>query len=384
MYAAFLERTQRSIEALKRHIATSEAVRSAIHEGELICKGETRCFNQPLLSAEAAPERLEWRVIDHCAAVTRIYAIYEQFAQEMVREHLSLLQTHVSFADLPDGLKSSYRRGLAEILEKKDGPRYGHLNLSDLIGQYDRALQGKPYLLEPLAMLMQEQNLRLPELKRIFTGCGIADVDSWIEKHRCIRAFFDKDRRLGASAEHEMVELIEYRNDAAHGSINIDDLPGLDYLFEFCDFISAVCEALSERAQLIGLECLIDSGAAEPRGKVSECIKSNRVLISEVTGAFTVGDIIYLCGDEYCMARSIMSLQIEGIDHPKVSLTEPTELGFAINEPGRKKARIITINPPTPVPVEAGLEGEEGLATAADEMEAGSEVAVAFNPTAQT
>jgi hypothetical protein len=344
MYTAFLERTQRGIDSLRRHLATSEALRAAIHEGTLTCKGESPCFHQPLFSIEAAPDRLEWRVIDHCAAVTRIYAIYEQFAQEMIREHLSLLQTHIAFTGLPECLKTSYRKGLAEILHKKDGPRYGHLDLADLITQYDRALSGKPYQLEPVAMLMQEQNLRLPELKRLFAACGIENVDAWIEKHRSVIAFFLKDGRLTASAEHEIKELIEYRNDAAHGSINIDELPGLDYLFEFCDFVSAICEALSERVQLTGLECLINAGRALRRGKVSECIKSDLVLISKVTGSFKVGDTIYLCGDGYCMARYIVGLQVDDIDHSEVSLVEPTELGFAIDKPGRKKAGIITIN----------------------------------------
>ena len=290
MYTAFLERTQRSIEAVKRHIATSEVFRSAIHDGALICKSETPCFSQLLLSVEAAPDRIEWRVIDHCAAVTRIYAIYEQFAQEMIREHLSLLQVHIAFADLPERLKTSYRRGLAAILEKKEGPRYGHLNLPALIAQYDRALSGNPYVLEPLALLMQEQNLRLPELMRLFADCGIADVDMWIEKHSTIRAFFAKHGRVGASAEHEMAELIKYRNDAAHGSISVDELPGLDYLFEFCDFVSAICEALSERAQLTGLNCLIDCGSAAQRGTVNECIKSGLVLIGEVAGHSVTAD----------------------------------------------------------------------------------------------
>lgn len=343
MYAAFLERTQLSIEALKQHLATSEALRSVIHEKTLSCQREPLCFSRSLLSIETAPDRLEWRVIDHCAAVTRVYAIYEQFAQEMIREHLGLLQEHIPFSNLPGELKASYRRGLATILEKKEGPRYGHINLSNLVDQYSLALSDKAYVLEPLALLIQEQNLRLPELTRLFTACGIPNINAWIDKHRSIKKFFDEGERLAASAEHEMLELIKYRNDAAHGSIHIDDLLGLDYLYEFCDFVSAICEAISERVQLNGIECLIDNGIAERRGKVAECIKSDEVLIGMMTGKFFVGDTIYLCGDDYCIAREIINLQVEGVDHAEVSLLEPTELGLAIDKPGRKKASIIVI-----------------------------------------
>lgn len=343
MYAAFLEKTQKSIEALKRHLATSDAMRSAIHEKALSCKGIMPCFDASPLSIEVAPDRIEWRIIDHCAAVTRLYAIYEQFAQEMIREHLALLQKHVAFDDLAEDLKSAYRRGFASILEKKEGPRYGHLNLSSLVEQYSNALSGKPYNLEPLALLIQEQNLRLPELTRLFAASGIANINTWVDKHRSVKSFFEQGERLGASSEHELLELIKYRNDAAHGSINIDELPGLDYLYEFCDFISAVCKAISERVQMTGLECLLDRGGALHQGKVNQCIKSDKVLIGEMTGNFTVGDTIYLCGDDYCIEREVVSLQIDGVNHSEVFLEEPTELGLAIDKPGRKKAKIIAI-----------------------------------------
>lgn len=343
MYSAFLERTLKSIHALKRHLATSEALRSSIAEGILKCKSDVPCFALPPMPVDAAPERLEWRVIDHCTAVTRVYAIYEQFAQEMIREHLSLLQSRMAFEDLPDETRKAYRKGLAEILLKKDGPRYGNLNLPDMIAQYDRALTGKSYVLEPQALLITEQNLRMQELNRLFTACGIASVDVWLEKHGAVVSFFAKEGRLAASAEHEMAELIKYRNDAAHGSINVDNLLGLDYLYEFCDFISSVCQALSERVQMTAIERLLSVGAAQKVGQVSECFRSNTVLVAKVTGRFLVGDTIYLCGENYCLKREILSLQIQDIAHNSVFLDEVTEVGFGISEAGRNKSQIIVI-----------------------------------------
>ena len=344
MYSAFLDRTRQSIEALKRHLATSETVRSVIYEKTSTCNATPPCMSLPL-SSETAPDRIEWRIIDHCAAVTRIYAIYEQFAHEMIKEHIDLLQKNVVFSQLPNELKSAYRRGLATILEKKDGPRYGHIDLQDLVAQYGQALSDKPYVLEPLALAIQEQNLRIPELSRLMAACGIPNIGAWISKHASVLNFFSNGDRLAASAEHEMVELISYRNDAAHGSINIDDLPGLDYLYEFCDFVSAICEAITERVQLTGIECLLENGRAEIKGKADECIKSGMVLIGKMVGDFQIGDTIYLRGDDFCMAREITSMQIDNVDYENISFAAPTELGFAINRPGRKNAEIIALRP---------------------------------------
>ena len=103
---------------------------------------------------------------------------------------------------------------------------------------------------------MQEQNLRLPELQRFMSACGIDGTSSWIEQHRSVKSFFSSGDRLTASAESQLVELIKYRNDAAHGSIDISDILHQNVLIEFCEFVDVLCEALTERVQLSGLKLL--------------------------------------------------------------------------------------------------------------------------------
>lgn len=343
MYNAFLLRTKETITALGKHIQTSDRFREAVFDDKLKCASETPCFDLTLGSTEAAPDRLEWRIIDHCAAVTRIYAIYEQFAHEMIREHLSLLQGRLAYTDLPEPLRSSYRLGIAKILEKKEGPRFGNLNLEQLIGDYDRALNGKEYTLEPRAMLMQEQNLRLPELNRFMGACGIDGVTRWIERHRAIVDFFTATDRLTASAESELGELIKYRNDAAHGSIDIGDILHVNVLIEFCDFVSALCEALAERIQLAGLDLLKPHKHVNERGRVTESLMGGMVAVGTMTGNFKVGSTVYLCGENYCIERNIMSLQLDGVSHEEVSLDSATELGMMFDSPGKKNALVVML-----------------------------------------
>jgi len=345
MYNAFLQRTRETIAALAKHIQTSDRFREAVFNGDLNCASEMPCFDHSLGSTENAPDRLEWRVIDHCAAVTRIYAIYEQFAHEMIREHLSLLQDRLSFSDLPDPIQSSYRMGIAKILEKKEGPRYSDLDLAQLIGGYERALNDTNYTLEPRAMLMQQQNLRFPELCRFMKACGIDGMAAWIEQHQAVQDFFAVDDRLTASAESELTELIKYRNDAAHGSIDISDILNVNVHLEFCEFISAICEALAEGVQFAGLNSLKPHAQVKERGRVTESLKKNQVAIGPMTGAFKTGSTVYLCGDRYCFERKIISLQLDGVSYEEVNLTAATELGMMFDAPGKKHATIMVLEP---------------------------------------
>jgi hypothetical protein len=301
-----------------------------------------------------APDKLEWRIIDHCAAVTRIYAIYEQFVHEMVREHLSLLQSRMSFGELPVAIQASYRSGMAKIIEKIDGPRFGDLDLAKLVGGYNSALMGEDYVLEPRAMLMQEQNLRFQELQRFLNACGIEDVGTWIEQHRSIKSFFAVGGRLSASAANEMAELIKYRNDAAHGSIDISDILNINGLVEFCEFVMAVCEALSERVQLAGLKILEAQSHVRVGGRIKESLRGGLVAIGEMAGQYKVGETIYLCGGDYCLERRVVSLQLDDVSHEAVDLAPPAELGILLDAPGKKGAFVMIVEPLT-APVEMAV-----------------------------
>jgi MAE_28990/MAE_18760-like HEPN len=343
MYNAFLQRTAEAIYALGKHIRTSDRFRTAALDDKLRCGAAAPCFDPALGNRDTMADSLQWRIIDHCAAVTRIYAIYEQFSHEMVREHLGLLQSRLPFSDLPEAIQSSYRLGLSRILEKKDGPRYADLNLSHLVDNYGLALQGKIYSLEPRAMLMQEQNLRLPELHRFMSASGVDGVSAWIEGHRSIKGFFAASDRLGASAEKELAELIKYRNDASHGSIDIGDILHVNVLIEFCDFILAVCEALAERVQLVGLQTLKLHGHVTERGVITESLKADTVGIGNMVGDFSRGLTVYLCGEGYCLERTVVNLQLNDVDHETVQFGAETEVGFLFDAPGKKNSVVMVV-----------------------------------------
>jgi len=348
MYNAFLGRTQEAISALRRHIHASDRFRTAVFEQKLRCTAASPCFDPELGSIETAPNRIEWRIIDHCAAVTRIYSIYEQFAHEMIREHLSLLQGRLAFDELPEKIRSSYRSGVAKILEKIGGPRFAALDVGQLIAGYHDALSGNPYMIEPQAMLMQEQNLRLPELDRFMRACGIDDVSSWVEAHPAVEAFLAAGGRQNATAATEMAELIGYRNDAAHGSIDIGDILHVNVLIEFCDFVGAVCEALAERVQLAGLRSLQPRGHVLEHGKITESLRGGTVAIGEILGALEVGNTVYLCGKNYCLERTVTSLQIEDKPLKKIDLEVLTEVGLIFDGAFKKNDKMLTLQPIAP------------------------------------
>lgn len=328
MFEALLEQSKRSVEAVRRHVDSSSAIRSLIAARNITCTKEPSCFDlKPFY--EKTPSPTDWKIIDHCSAVTRLYAIYEQFVHELLREFLTFLENNVSYSDLDAALRTEHRRALGQILMNMDRERYRSLRFESVIGDLSEAFAepGK-YRLLPEAMLNHDQNLRMIELSALCNRCGVRGVQEWLSKHHSVKNFFSEQPRQSDKADAELKQLVDYRNDAAHGGIEIDAVLGADTLIEYADFLSALFEALAECVQWSVIERSIEYAKTRVSGKINEVFSKNIVVAIVENATFAVGDAVYLRGNGYCYQAKILSLRDNDQDITSRVVLSPIELGL--------------------------------------------------------
>lgn len=345
MYEHLLHNLLRSMEAVKRHIAFSSIVRELIGTKSLACTNAARsCFNIGSLY-EKYPDLTDWKIIDHCSSVTQIYASFERFVHELLAAYLGFIESNFSYKDLEKKFRDEHRRRLGHILVDLDKERYKGLSLESIISDLANAIEGKPtYRLLPEAMLIHDQNLRMSELTMIFDRCGVANVSAWVSKHRAIKRFFLDQSRQSDTAEAELKQLVQYRNDSAHGGTDVDSVVGPDVLIEYADFISALSMCLVECVQnscLIKYESL---GKAHLSGSITEKYSDNRVVAIVGKQKFSVGDSIYLSGELYCFRAMITSIMSDNAKIETITILEDKELGFGFDVEPQKRAKMYKID----------------------------------------
>lgn len=352
MYQGFLRRAQDSMSAVTRHLRTSNALRSMLWDDPGQSPEIARLFIDP-------PNSVEWRIIDQSAAVSRIYAIYEGFVHELIRDYVSVLERVVEFEKLDASFTTAYRLGVSSMLKKIDHNRYSHISLPNLVESYAEALSGaSSYRLVSDALLTHERNLQMPDLVTVFSTVGIGGIDKWVENHQAIMDFFGEKDRLGANASSELKLLVQSRNDAAHGGLSIDDLTGLEQLIEYVDFGMALAEALADRVQLAVIDASIAKGYSIELGTATEVIKHRMVAIGALKGTIETEGTIYFCGNGFCFENQIASIQIDDLDVTGVSLLEPVEVGIRFLKPCKKGARLISFRSPKIPAAEEPVESE--------------------------
>jgi hypothetical protein len=158
MFEEVLNNTIISIEATKAVLLTNESIRDYFSGKRQICnRKELMRGTEPLLNKIffEMPDEAQWRIYDRCSVVTRLYAIYENYVENLIREVLqSLPKIFVNYTDLDKSIQETYREGVGKILCDLNKSRYESLTISQVLqGIFMGVTAQNSYSLLPEAFL---------------------------------------------------------------------------------------------------------------------------------------------------------------------------------------------------------------------------------------
>lgn len=347
MFDELIKTVSVKISTVRAMIKTNDRLRAIVF-GDDIIKQKLDDNAEFTALIEGIPSEREWRVYDRCAVVTRLYAIYERFVEALISDWLRLLPELVSdYSDLGEKIKNTHREGIGRLLLDLNKNRFKNLSLEKVIqGLFSGITGTEKYELLPDAFLLHEQNLRKEVLEKLFADAGIENAWKWVVNHREIKKFVEDVRGGQNTAEGELKQLIDYRNDAAHGSV--DEILGTQELLDLGDFVEALCKALAELVTYQVILQQISIGQAREIGKITEWFKKSKAAVAKVKEiTFTVGESIFLIlfndKSSYCYLGKIESIEINDISKNKVEITSETEVGLKFDTEAREGMSLYVI-----------------------------------------
>ncbi len=348
MFQELLKTVHINISTVRSIIQVNERLRENVFGIKSIITQEQGTQANSIIDelTQNAPEARNWRIYDHCAVVTRLYAIYERFVEDLIREWIQFLpDLFPVYADLEERICNTHRIGVARLLLDITKNRFGHLSVEQVIrGLFHGASgTGEKYELLPDAFLLHEQNLRREALEKMFADAGIGNAWTWVEMHRKIKHFVEEVRGSENTAEGELNELIDYRNDAAHGAF-IDTILSSNALLELCDFVESLCQALAELVTCQIIKQQTSTGQAEEIGRITEWFKKSQAAVAKVEEmTLSVGTSVFLVGEAYCQLARIQIIRINDADQQTVQTTNGMEVGLKFDVEARNKLRLYVV-----------------------------------------
>ena len=286
------------------------------------------------------PQITAWRIYDHCAAVTKLYAIYENFVEDLIRDWLILLpQLCRNYDDLDESIKNTHKLSVGRLLIDLNKNRYKHLTVEDVINGLFNGVNNKTdYELVADAFLFYEQNLRKEILDKLLADAGISKSWKWIDKHKSIQNFVEEVRGSQNTAEGELNELISYRNEAAHGAL-IDNFLRANALLEICDFIESLCKSLNDLFMYHAINYKVRINEARKIGNITEWFKKPKAGVAKVSNVKLYEKCsLYLINQNlsWCQFATIDSIQVNGDSLTEVSADNEMEVGLKFDVDARE------------------------------------------------
>ncbi|MEG4633736.1 MAE_28990/MAE_18760 family HEPN-like nuclease [Microcoleus sp. AR_TQ3_B6] len=289
---------------------------------------------------EEIPSKDEWRIYDRSAVVTRLYAIYERFVEDLISDWLRRMPDLVPrYSDLGEKIQNTHREGIGRLLIDIKKNRFQHLSVEKVVQGLSCGITdtGK-YELLPDAFLLHEQNLRKETLETVLKNAGIDEAWKWVSNHKEIKYFVEEVRGRQNTAEGELNQLVDYRNEAAHGSTN--QILGTQELLDLGDFVEALCKSLADLVtyKIILLQKAL--GLVREIGEITEWFKKQQAYVAKVQKVtLTVEERVFLVlvNDKlsYCYAAKIESIELNDIFHNQVEITSEEEVGLKFDRDAR-------------------------------------------------
>lgn len=77
------------------------------------------------------PNEKEWRLYEHCAVVTRLYAIYENFVEKLISAWLqNLPQLVENYLNLDERIKNTHQEGIGRLLLELKKDRFKDFSIN--------------------------------------------------------------------------------------------------------------------------------------------------------------------------------------------------------------------------------------------------------------
>jgi hypothetical protein len=319
-----------------------------------------------------APNKLDWQIYDHCAALTRLYAAYEQYVGELVGEYVRLLpRLYVKYSELPASITTQHRVGVGHILLKigEKGP-YKNLEEQVIVRELAAGLSGaSEYTLLADAFFIDRQNLRLEMLCRLFSALGFSHCARSINRHPHVIAFIRAERADSSSAEKELSDFIEYRNEAAHRKV--ENVLAIDTIGSIGRFIVAVATALAQMVEEGVLKRRMELNHYSSVLNISEVHYDGHVVIGTPIAnvSIAVGDELILFGKNVCHRVKLESMQLNGEPVQNTTGDGATEIGLRLDRQAKIGAELRRLDIPSEVPLEVQLDLQESMPAMADQAD---------------
>lgn len=328
---AFLNTTEHESELIKlllQHLATLQ-------------ESENKLLNK---IASTGTERKRYI---YTVAIISLYGLLERCIDTLIEAFINRIASLVcSYKLMPDAIKKNHIPLSIELIKAIVEERHRECKTQEeIIANLHSCLSSAAdFHINSSAFVLHRGNITLKRITNYLTSIGIdAHLRRLILTPEFLKYFNEKypERDIRQVADQDLSgiigqvdDLVERRNQVAHGVINIDDIESIDLMKERCRFVAAYGNALYSIMRQDVLKYQIKHTDVQSLGRPIAVYNKTTVCFESSNCKIAVGDIIVASTNndmEPIRDSPIVSLQIDHKDYEEIVITQPIKFGVKVS-----------------------------------------------------
>lgn len=283
---------RRAVSSLRAFLAFQSSLDAALRLGCRVSESGQECEAALADLASAAGKTTLKRYV-HTLVVMELHGAVEQLVDGLVRDYLTRLTSNAkSVHDLPVQLVEAHTRKSIELLRVAERLPFA-VSTRDVVRNLHHCFEAANYRLNFDAFTFRFANMRTAQIRLLFAELGVEHITRRAFDAPSYQQFILRTSRMQTAAGDgnefpELDELVEYRNEAAHGSPST--VLSLQELSRYIEFGEALGEALDQAVQGASIAAFLTPSSAQ-LGRLIK-VYANRIICLELASPLCVGDSV--------------------------------------------------------------------------------------------
>lgn len=353
MYLSSIENFKEDIERIRAYLKYIEYVNtilSNIPSGTNLSETQSLSLSQP-----ARPIfNTDKKIFEYNAIIISLYGIIERYVERFVKEYLELLSQVVpNYNELDDKLKDKHFElsiKLITIISNRDSAKYQHITKEIVLKQLNSCVENTTdYKINADAfVLLSSGNLKHNKITELLLQINIS-LNNELQRNEKFVAFL-KEAGYGEQLAlvnpetlyFKLNDLVERRNEIAHGADRTDNILNINELQTYIDFSEQYIHAIFE----ILREMFIKNESEHLFRKIENVkgIAGDTILGFEIEDStIQVGDkLIIQTAENRFLEKTILDIHLNGVSHKILNIKNKTVVSIKVS-PKIKKNQMFFI-----------------------------------------
>jgi hypothetical protein len=285
------------------------------------------------------------RTFDYCASITRAYATFERFILDAA-EQFAIWRVAADRTAFLSSAKTvaAYEMGVAEIFRRYGEARFAVLDKAQIahsLAIFHGVAQGESkFVAAPFFATLP--NLRISHIDQLLQVLDCEEtLSGWLSSSQEASDFCDE---TGLSILEEVKDLVERRNDVAHGNELPLDIWGPGDIAVRIDMLILLCLKFYELIIYVAICCSQRLWGARSVGQVNTVWRSANAFELKTNGRLVCQDskvVFFKSGS--VLVNAIKGLQLEGLNCKAYYGPIETMLGVSLSGSQLPKKRMTVI-----------------------------------------